>query len=133
MKITEHFTTEEMTKTDTGLENKPNPTSFSNLYDLCFEVLEPVRKLLSDYSKKIIRININSGYRSDEVNKEVKGKKNSQHLAGQAADIVPVGIYLTEAYHLIQKSNIAYDQMILYNGFIHISHSKNPRKQSFVN
>lgn len=132
MKITEHFTTEEMTKTDTGIENKPDPTSFRNLYDLCFEVLEPVRKLLSDYSKKIVRININSGYRCEEVNKEVKGKKNSQHLAGQAADIVPVGIMLTTAFKLIKDNNIPFDQMILYNGFIHISHSKNPRRQALV-
>jgi len=132
MKITEHFNTEELTRTDTGLENKPDPTSFSNLYDLCFEVLEPVRKLLSDYSKKIIRIKINSGYRSEEVNKAVKGKRNSQHLAGQAADFVPVGIMLTSAFKLIKESNIPFDQMILYNGFIHISHSKNPRRQPIV-
>ncbi len=133
MKITEHFTTKEMTKTSTNYDNQPNPAEFSNLYDLCFEILEPIRKLLCDYAKVIVKLDITSGYRSEEVNEAVNGAKNSQHMTGNAADFIPKGIYLTEAYHLIQKSNIPYDQMILENGWIHISHSKKPRRQSFVN
>ena len=133
MKITEHFTRKEMTATNTGLYNEPSQSEFANLYDLCFEILEPVRKLLSDYKKEIVTIKITSGYRSEAVNKKVRSKaKNSQHLSGSAADFIPVGMMLTSAFELIKKSNIQYDQLILENGWIHISYSKNPRRKAFL-
>lgn len=132
MKITEHFTKEEMIKTDSKLYNEPCQSEFRNLYDLCFNVLEPVRKLLSDYSKKVVVIDISSGYRSFEVNEWAGGKAKSQHLSGKAADFIPSGIKMTIAYELIRKSNIQYDQLILEPGWIHISYSDKPRRQAWV-
>jgi len=132
MKITEHFSKEEMIKTNSKLYNEPCQAEFSNLYDLCFNVLEPVRKLLSDYAKRVVMINISSGYRSYEVNVWAKGKAKSQHLNGKAADFNPSNMKKTIAYELIRKSDIPYDQLILYNDKIHISHSDNPRRQSWV-
>jgi uncharacterized protein YcbK (DUF882 family) len=132
MNITEHFTKEEMIKTNSKLYNEPCQAEFSNLYDLCFNVLEPVRKLLSDYSKRVVVIQVTSGYRSYEVNVWAKGKAKSQHLNGKAADFVPSGVKMTIAYELIRKSNIPYDQLILYNDKIHISYSDKPRRQAWV-
>ena len=132
MNITEHFTKEEMVKTNSKLYNEPCQAEFSNLYDLCFNVMEPVRKLLSDYAKRVVMIQITSGYRSYEVNKWVGGKEKSQHLNGKAADFVPSGVKMTIAYELIRKSNIPYDQLILYNDKIHISYSDKPRRQAWV-
>lgn len=122
--LSQHFTKEEFCETTTGLENEPCPSEISNMIDLCFEVLEPAREILSNHAGKEIKIKINSGYRSDEVNEAVGGAKNSQHTKGQAADIVPLGMQLTVAYELIRKSDLPYDQLILENGWIHISHSK---------
>ena len=132
MNITEHFTKEEMIKTNSKLYNEPCQAEFNNLCDLCFNVLEPVRKLLSDYSKRVVKIQITSGYRSYEVNIWAKGKEKSQHLNGKAADFVPSGVKMTIAYELIRKSNIHYDQLILYNDKIHISYSDKPRRQAWV-
>ena len=131
--LSPHFTKAEFCKTDTGLENEPCPSEISNLIDLCFEVLEPVKVLLSDHSEKETKLKITSGYRSYEVNKAVGGAKNSQHCNGQAADIVPLGMRLTVAYELIRKSDLPYDQLILEPGWIHISHSKiKNRRQAWV-
>jgi uncharacterized protein YcbK (DUF882 family) len=132
MKLTEHFTKEEMIKTNSKLYNEPCQAEFSNLYDLCFNVLEPVRKLLSDYSKKVVSIKITSGYRSFEINEWVNGAKNSQHLNGKAADFIPSSVKITIAYELIRKSNIQYDQLILEPAWIHISYSEKPRRQAWV-
>jgi uncharacterized protein YcbK (DUF882 family) len=132
MKITEHFTKEEMIKTNSKLYNEPCQAEFSNLYDLCFNVLEPVRKLLSDYSKRVVIIDISSGYRSYEVNIHAKGKVKSQHLSGKAADFNPSGVKMTIAYELIRKSDIPYDQLILEPNWIHISYSDKPRRQAWV-
>lgn len=132
MKITEHFTKEEMIKTDSKLYNEPCQSELSNLCDLCFNVLEPVRKLLSDYLKRVVMIQVTSGYRSYEVNVWAKGKAKSQHLSGKAADFVPSGVKMTIAYELIRKSDIAYDQLILEPNWIHISYSDKPRRQAWV-
>lgn len=88
--ITEHFSLEEMTrsntlksynsKRDTGRRNLPDDKSLENLKSLCIH-LEMLRKYLG---KALI---INSGYRSDFVNKLVGGAEHSLHKQGLAADI----------------------------------------------
>ena len=48
----------------------------------CHQLLEPARLIVGP-------IIINSGFRSEAVNRQVGGVRNSQHLIGQAADIHP--------------------------------------------
>lgn len=82
MKITPHFTYEEMTRTDTGFLNLVNRYEYmANLTRLCM-LLESIRCMFHDTP-----IIVNSGYRSAKVNKAVGGAKNSYHLRGLAADI----------------------------------------------
>jgi zinc D-Ala-D-Ala carboxypeptidase len=85
MKLTEHFTLEELTKSATatahGLTNTPNADQIYNLRILCEKVLEPARKIIG---RPIV---ITSGFRSDTVNKLVGGVANSWHKYGQACDI----------------------------------------------
>lgn len=125
-RISSHFKTSEMTRTGTGLPNNPGYHALYNLTELCHDVLEPVRALLK------CPLVITSGYRSEEVNRAVGGKATSQHLEGRAADFIPSGCRLLDAYLLIRDSQIPYDQLILENGWIHISHAKNPRRKAFV-
>lgn len=88
MKLTEHFTVEEMTKTSQPYDNsldgikdeKKGEHIRENLLLLCQMYLEPLR----DHFGPII---VNSGYRSKVVNAAVGGAKNSYHLLGKAADI----------------------------------------------
>lgn len=80
MKITENFTLQEMTKTNTGLENNPNAEQLENLIKLT-KILQIIR---NEYGNPII---VNSGFRSKEVNDKVGGSNNSDHLYGCAVDI----------------------------------------------
>lgn len=84
MKLTEHFTLEELVNSPTakrlGIDNTPSKAITSNLMELS-ELLEKIRTI---YGKPII---VTSGYRCEKLNKAVGGAKGSQHRLGQAADI----------------------------------------------
>lgn len=81
MKITEHFTLEELTKTSQPLQNLPTASATVQICRLVFLVLEPTRQTVG------FPLYINSCFRSPAVNAAVGGVKNSRHLTGQAADI----------------------------------------------
>ena len=92
MKLSEHFSLAEMCKTSANLDNVPNEAQVENLKRLC-GWLEMLR---SEWNKRYGEGNdpifINSGFRSEAVNKAVGGVKGSNHLSGCAADIRVAGI-----------------------------------------
>ncbi len=77
-----HFTLQELTATDTGLDNTVTLGShkYATLKAMAI-ILENVRGILGR------PIFINSCYRSPEVNKAVGGARTSYHLTGSAVDI----------------------------------------------
>ena len=81
MRLSKNFTLAELTKTSVGLPNNPSDVEIERLKILCEKVLQPLR---DDFNAPII---INSGYRSQQVNKAVGGVPTSQHLKGESADI----------------------------------------------
>lgn len=85
MKLTQHFTLEEMTHSDYavahGINNSANEIVQENLMMLCTLILEPLRAAVGE------PIIINSGFRNPTVNAGVGGVKTSHHLQGLAADI----------------------------------------------
>ena len=85
MKLTEHFTLEEMLHSETAekkhIENRINAEEVNNLVRLCTKVLEPLRAHFGT------SIHINSGFRCKALNEAVKGAANSYHLKGRAVDI----------------------------------------------
>ena len=93
-RLSEHFTLGEMCKTSakTADGNIPSHVHIENLKRLC-GWLEMLR---SEWNKRYGEgddpIVINSGYRSEAVNKAVGGVKGSNHLTGCAADIRVAGI-----------------------------------------
>lgn len=71
-----------------GIDNTiPNSTVEFNIYCLISEVLDPLRELVG------VPIYVTSGYRCKELNKVLKGSKNSQHMVGEAADITTNDMY----------------------------------------
>ena len=89
--LSEHFTLGEMTKTNTKIENVPNEAQVENLKRLCgwLEMLrDEWNKRYGEGDDPII---INSGYRSEAVNKAVGGVSGSNHLTGCAVDIHVLG------------------------------------------
>lgn len=125
--LTEHFSIQELTRSEValrrGLGNTPPVTALANLSVLATTILEPVRTLLG------VPLHINSGYRSLLVNQAVGGAKNSAHLDGRAADIVPIGMPLLEAFDKIRRSEIPFDQL-LYEcaSWLHIAIPANETK-----
>ena len=85
MKLTQHFTLEELTHSDYaiahGINNSANEMVQENLMMLCTLILEPLRSAIGE------PIIINSGYRNSKVNAGVGGVPTSHHLLGLAADI----------------------------------------------
>lgn len=91
-RLSEHFTLGELTKTRVNIENVPNEAQVENLKCLC-RWLEQLRRRWNNlYGEGNDPIIINSGYRSEAVNKAVGGVKGSNHLTGCAADIRVAGI-----------------------------------------
>ena len=107
MKLSEHFTLGELTKTSIKTEdqNIPSRVAIDNLKNLCENWLEDLRYSYNTlYSRdspqdEALRqaqgpsegIIINSGYRSSEVNKRAGGSSTSNHLTGCAVDIRVTG------------------------------------------
>ena len=86
MKLSQHFTLGELTKTSAkGVDNTPSHAAVLNLKNLCENWLEPLRE------KSGGPILINSGFRSEAVNKAIGGVKGSNHLTGCAVDIRVTG------------------------------------------
>ena len=121
MQLSPHFALSELTRSSTGIPNDPDLQALHHLADLCRDVLEPVRALLG------VPLKVNSGYRSGAVNRAIGGSKTSQHMQGQAADVVPVGMDAEEAMKLIAEAVRAgslphLGQAIVYaSGFLHLS------------
>jgi uncharacterized protein YcbK (DUF882 family) len=134
MKLSEHFTLEELTRSEVaerkGLDNTPNAVEVANLVRLA-GLLEEVRALLN---KPIL---LNSGFRSKAVNDSVGSKDTSQHRIGCAADIRVPGMTPKEVVEACIAANIGYDQIIEeFGSWTHISvpdsPARPPRKQALI-
>ena len=96
MKLSPHFTLGELCKTSyyTDDGNIPSRVAIENLTRICDGWLEDLRfsynQLYGDEGHEIPVI-INSGFRSDEVNRMCGGSKGSNHLTGCAVDIHSYG------------------------------------------
>lgn len=118
MKLSEHFSLAEMCKTSANLDNVPNEAQVENLKRLC-GWLEMLRSEWNKhYGEGNDPIFINSGFRSEAVNKAVGGVKGSNHLSGCAADIRVAGIeqlvrYATILLDISDESREDFDELLL--------------------
>jgi zinc D-Ala-D-Ala carboxypeptidase len=135
MSLTENFSLEELTKSQTavrkGIDNTPGPEHQDNLKSLCEMILQPIR----DHFSRVVTIS--SGYRSPELCTAIGSKITSQHAKGQAADFEIFGVSNKELADYIDQ-NLDYDQLILEywnesdpnSGWVHCSYTNgNNRKQ----
>lgn len=132
MDITLNFKLEEFTYSETAIKHKIDNTPNSefvinNIKELCLNVLQPLRDKIGK------SIHINSGYRCLKVNELVGGVPTSQHVFGQAVDIKVEDIKPYELAKTVIELNLPFDQMVLYNNFLHISKSERNRKQICYN
>lgn len=134
--LSEHFGLDELTFSSTGTRlgylNVPDAAAIHNLTLLCSTCLEPARALLNN-----LPWHVDSGYRSRLVNLAVGGAHDSAHMDGRAADIIPKGIALREAFDILRKSElIQFDQLIFeHSVWIHIAiarEGEKPRRQALI-
>ena len=119
-RLSQHFTLGELTKTSvkTADGNIPSHVHIENLKRLC-GWLEMLRDEWNRrYGEGDDPIIINSGYRSEAVNKAVGGVKGSNHLTGCAADIRVAGMEQALRYAVIlldisDESREDFDELLL--------------------
>lgn len=123
------------TARDHGINNTPPDEAVENLRALCVHTLEPLREALG------LPIIITSGYRCKALNHLlVNHSVKSQHMNGQAADFY-VGwngssedapsrreLLIKAFRQIITDDAIAFDQLIIYPSFIHVSYVRSGRK-----
>ena len=146
-RLSPHFTLEELTKTSVkGVDNTPDHAAVLNLKRICQDWLEPLRaeynrrygedsSLVSGPSRMVapptgtrpqqssphrssLPIVINSGYRSEAVNKAIGGVKGSNHLTGCAVDIHVSGIeqairYATILLDISEERKEDFDELLI--------------------
>ena len=117
MNLTDHFTLEELTRTDhREFDNTPNDAEKANLQRLA-EFLDLVKSAVNNRP-----IMVNSAFRSKAVNDAVGSKDTSQHRVGCAADIRVPGMTPRQVVEACIASGIKFDQIILeFNSWTHIS------------
>ena len=132
MKLTEHFSLEELTHTDhREYDNTPNDAELENLKRLA-EFLEEVKQTLGGRP-----IMVNSAFRSKQVNDAVGSKDSSQHRIGCAVDIRVPELTPDQVVRAVIASGLAYDQVIReFDRWTHISipntPEAKPRKQALI-
>lgn len=129
MNIGKHFTLAELTHSQAaarkGLKNDPDARALEYLQLLVRNVLDPLRESLGR------PITVSSGYRSPLVNRAVGGASSSQHVLGQAADIVVPGMHVTEVVARIRALGLPFDQLIdEFGSWVHVSHGPRNRRQT---
>lgn len=132
IKLSEHFTLQEMTYSQTaareGLNNTPDLKALSNL-KLLAGVMEEVRKICGDNP-----VTVTSGYRSPEVNAATGGSSTSAHMSGLACDFIIPGfddpLEICRAIEPYMET-LKIDQLIHeYNDWVHLGLTEGePRNQ----
>lgn len=114
-----------MLVTSTGIANVPTDKEIENMKTLAVKILQPLREYMN---RPII---VTSGYRSCEVNKAVKGSKNSGHMLGTAADITAGTRTLNKKMYEFIRDNCEFRQLINeYNyQWVHVEYREGDNKK----
>jgi len=113
--ISDHITYYEATRSDIakrfGISNTPNEKQLSNMEKIAINIFEPLRLGLGEFA-----IYISSFFRSLNLNKKIKGAKDSQHLCdnGAALDLDVDGSDKLQNHQIFNyiKDNLEFDQLI---------------------
>lgn len=128
--LSENFTYKEFEESETadklGIDNTIKRDLIrNNIKELVFHILQPLR------DKFEVPIHINSGYRCLKLNAAIGGVPSSQHVIGQAADIIVEDKKPIEVAEMIVEMGLPYDQIGLYDTFVHVSVSSRQRSHIF--
>jgi len=127
MRLSPHFSLVEFTRSargeKEGFDNSPALDQIQNLAALCKQILEPLRR---HFRKPI---HISSGFRTEKLNQLLGGARQSQHLLGEAADLVVQDVSMGAVFQYLIQSTLPFDQCIYEKKgkteWIHISYKRN--------
>ncbi len=138
MKLTENFSLNELTKSQTaerkGIDNTPSTEHQENLKSLCEMILQPIR----DHFGQVV--SVSSGYRSPELCVAIGSSTQSQHARGESADFEIFGVSNKELADYIDQ-NLDYDQLILEywkgedepnSGWVHCSFNTQGNRKQYL-
>ena len=114
IRLSQHFKLSEFLNLKKYPENIPTMQVVVNITYGCHLLLEPARL-------EVGPIIVNSGFRSEAVNRRVGGVRNSQHLIGQAADIRPQNPAQFQRLVDFLKAHALTDQLLTASTWLHIS------------
>ena len=125
--ISKNFSYKEFENSDTakrvGIDNTIPYELRPNVKALVDNVLQPLRDVWGV-------MKINSGYRCKRLNELVGGVETSQHASAEAADVA-----CSNPYALVKLAidlNLPFDQIGLYDTFVHISHKCNSKQRNQI-
>jgi hypothetical protein len=129
MNLSEHFTLEEATYSETTIrmhiDNQPNEQQLANM-KVAAEKLEEVRNVTG-------ALRVNSWLRLPDVNLAVGGSKVSSHMDGWAIDCSSSAHTPYELCQIVLKNGIKFDQCIHeYGRWMHLSFAPEMRQQSLT-
>ena len=138
MKLTENFSLNELTKSQTaerkGIDNTPSAEHQENLKRLCESILQRIR----DHFGEVV--SVSSGYRSPELCVAIGSSTKSQHARGESADFEIFGVSNKELADYIDQ-NLDYDQLILEywkgedepnSGWVHCSFNTQGNRKQYL-
>jgi len=138
MKLTENFSLNELTKSQTaerkGIDNTPSPEHQENLKSLCEMILQPIR----DHFGQVV--SVSSGYRSPELCVAIGSSTKSQHARGEASDFEIFDVSNKELADYINE-HLDYDQLILEywkgedepnSGWVHCSYTNGSNRKQYL-
>ena len=129
-----YFTIKELSRSSTaeklGIDNTPTPEIRAKLNTL-ISVLDKIRE---QYGKPIF---VTSGYRCPELNKAVGGVNSSQHVKGEAADLVGINDDETRKIFETAKAFGQFDQLLYEknskgNIWVHISYKASGNRKMCI-
>lgn len=134
--ISKNFSYHEFEHSDIAKDERiTNAITSVEVRDAIKCLVENLLQPLRDAVKKPLKIS--SGYRCPQLNSHYKigGSPTSQHVLGEAADVWCATMTPYELACKVVELDLPFDQLILYPGFVHLSHKKSgaQRKQILYN
>jgi len=137
MQLSKNLSLAEVIRSETakrkGVSNMPTEAHIANFKLLAEKVFQPIREHFG------VPIHISSGYRSEALNKAIKGSNTSQHCTGEAIDIDMDATSVTNAeiFEYI-KDNLEFDQLIWEFGtdanpdWVHVSYESTGKQRKQI-
>jgi zinc D-Ala-D-Ala carboxypeptidase len=133
MNVSEHFSWGEVQYSTTakarGIDNTVPESLHTNVLNTAAR-MEKVRAMLGNAP-----LRVTSWFRCPILNKSIGGSKTSAHMQGLAVDFKPTNMSLDEAFNIIRKSDLDFDQLILERtkdgaAWVHIGFTRGkPRRE----